>query len=244
MRSLFNNCKKLIHLDLSYFDTSKVTTMAKMFYHCENIKFLDLSHFNTLKVENIYEMFYHCESLIYLNLDSFQFDNLKNTTKAFNGISSIVKYCYKGSSSKDFILENKASDCSDDCFKKNIKIDITNNKCVDSCKNNEYEYNNICYHECPRGTYELFCEEKECNNDIKICFDINPEGYYFNESINKFKKCFDTCKYCYGEGNEITNNCTECKSNYIFLNETEYKTNCFQKCQDYYYFNKDNKYII
>jgi len=244
MRSLFNSCKKLISLDLSNFDTSKVINMDKMFYFCQNLKFLNLSNFNTQNVDSIYKMFHHCQSLIYLNLYSFKLKNTVDRTNATIGISSFVKYCIIDSNTKNYILGNdKTSNCEDDCFKENIKIDIINNKCVKSCINNEYEKENICYNECPFGSYKLFCEGNECENDIIQCFNITPEGYYLDTNINKFKKCFNTCKYCYEPGNETYNNCIEFISNFTFLNESQYKTNCFQECQFYYYFNNENNYI-
>ena len=63
--------------------------------------------------------------------------------------------------------------------------------------------------------------------------DINAEIY---------KKCYKNCKLCNGEGNETFNNCEECIDNFIFLNDSCYNTNCYQKCDYYYYFNETNKY--
>ena len=51
-----------------------------------------------------------------------------------------------------------------------------------------------------------------------------------------YKECYQSCKYCYGEGNAEYNNCTECKSNYTFMDEFG-DTNCYEKCKYYYYFN-------
>ena len=245
MRSMFNSCNKLISLDLSNFDTSKVTTMVKMFDHCKKLKFLDLSNFNTSKITNMYKMFYHCEKLIYLNLYSFKIESPTNKSSIIVGISSYVKYCIKDISTKNYLLGNEVnSECDDDCFKENIKLDINNNTCIQSCKINgyEYEYNNICYNECPRDSYEVFCEGSKCDEETKICFDKTIEGYYLDTSVNKLKKCYDTCKYCSGQGSEIKHYCLECKDNYIFLDESDYKTNCYSKCENYYYFDKTNKY--
>ena len=199
MRSLFNSCKKLISLDLSNFDTSKTTLMFKMFYYCKNLKFLDLSNFDTSNVDSIALMFEHCESLIYLNLKSFKIKNTVNITDVFKRISPYVKFCLEDSETKNYLFSgnNKESNCDDDCFKENIKIDIVNNSCIESCKNNgfNYEFNNICYYECPTGAYELECEGDDCIHSIKECFDITPEGYYFDKTTNKYKKCLDLDKY-------------------------------------------------
>ena len=60
--------------------------------------------------------------------------------------------------------------------------------------------------------------------------------------LNLFKKCFKNCKYCYGEGNETINNCIECNDNYIFISDSIYKNNCYEKCNFYYYFDESNNY--
>ena len=68
-----------------------------------------------------------------------------------------------------------------------------------------------------------------------ICLDRNPEGYYLDKD-NFYKECFEKCKFCYGAGNEINHQCSECKGDYIFLNEPLFKYNCYEKYQYYYYF--------
>ena len=76
------------------------------------------------------------------------------------------------------------------------------------------------------------------------CFDGKPVGFYLDINDGIYKKCYDSCKFCYGEGNETNNNCTECKSNFTFLNLTinDNDNNCYEKCEYYYYFDESNKY--
>ena len=135
---------------------------------------------------------------------------------------------------------NIINNCSDICFNKNIKIGNDSNECVTSCKENgyDYEYLNICFHQCPDYIHAIV--NNNCNNSL-ICLDKNPEGYYLDED-GFYKECFKTCKFCYGPGNEIDNNCTICKTDYYFFDDSFYKNNCYQKCQ-YYYYNEENKYI-
>ena len=248
MEYLFYGCSNLISIDLSNFDTSNVENMEKMFYKCYKLKYLDLSNFNTQKVTTINSMFYYCESLIFLNLKNFQIKSEVDKTDAFEDISSYVKYCIQDDATKNYLIPDKESICDNDCFNENIKIDINNNNCIKTCSGQiyngnyyKYEYNNICYVQCPTDSYPLFCNEKECNN-IRECFDKTPENYYLDINKNVYKKCFETCKYCYGDGNEANNNCEECKENYTFLKENNFITNCFIRCDFYYYFDKYNKY--
>ena len=57
MISMFENQCELTSLDLSSFDTSNVTNMANMFEDTGNIEFLDLSSFDTRNVTETYDMF-------------------------------------------------------------------------------------------------------------------------------------------------------------------------------------------
>ena len=77
--------------------------------------------------------------------------------------------------------------------------------------------------------------------NFKLCKIKTPEGYYFDSSDRFYKECFETCKYCYGPGDKKNNNCTECKSGFKFLDDSESNTNnCYEICPSYYYFNKSN----
>ena len=87
----------------------------------------------------------------------------------------------------------------------------------------------------------LFGEGNECDKTIKECYDKTLKGYFFDINNNTFKKCFVTCNSCYGPGNTF-NNCKECKHNFIFLNESNYKTICFEACNNFYYFKEGNEY--
>ena len=54
MRGMFNGCNELEHLDLSNFDTSKVTDMEFMFYNCNKLKYLNILNFSSnCKIKNM-----------------------------------------------------------------------------------------------------------------------------------------------------------------------------------------------
>ena len=268
MEGLFAECSSLTSIDLSNFDTSNVKTMEGMFYYCYNLKYLDLSNFNTSKVTTIYYMFYYCRSLIYLNLYEFQMNSSVNKSYAFDFISKNVKYCINDTKTKNYLLGiNTISICSDTCYNEsNLKGDSINYKCVESCQiiGYDYEYNSICYEKCPKGTIlnGNLCEDNKCvRNEDYYCgsyyycncelyfYDYcccsyycnyhSPEGYYFDSEDEIYKKCYESCKFCNGKGNKTINNCKECISGYNFLNETKYKTNCYKKCNYYYYYESD-----
>ena len=251
MAGMFCNCYNLVSVNFSNFDTSKVTNMEHMFTNCYSTKYLDLSSFNTSKVKNMNSMFFACYSMTYLNIESFQLESIENMENIFYGFSSNVVFCIQDDEIKNNLsYPNRISFCSEDCFGvNNTKIDIDNKKCIDSCLNsdiNNYEYNGICYDKCPNGTllYNNICSNNECENDpdSSQCSDGKPIGYYFDSNEQIYLKCYDSCKLCYGEGNETNNNCIECKDNFRFLNNTLNITNCYENCEYFYYFDKSNKY--
>ena len=69
-----------------------------------------------------------------------------------------------------------------------------------------------------------------------------PEGYYFNIEEGYYRKCHQNCKKCEGPGDDLNNNCIECINNFTFLDDSFYLTNCYEKCQHYYYFNYLDEY--
>ena len=63
---MFLQCKVLPSIDLSHFDTSKVTNFQFMFSQCEALTELDLSSFDTSNVTNVNNfsgMFNRCENI-------------------------------------------------------------------------------------------------------------------------------------------------------------------------------------
>ena len=54
---------KLNYLDLSSFNTNKVTNMSYMFFNCNNLSILDLSSFNNNNVTDINSIFKDSENV-------------------------------------------------------------------------------------------------------------------------------------------------------------------------------------
>ena len=78
----------------------------------------------------------------------------------------------------------------------------------------------INFDECLEGYYQL-------EDDVKICTDKNPEGYYLDNKDKIYKKCKTPCFNCSGpyiSNNEM--NCISCIDNYIITEDT-------QSCYDY-----------
>ena len=84
---MFFSCSNIIEIDLSYFDTSNVTSMESMFYGCSQLTSIDLSHFNTSKVTNMHSIFSECLKLTSIDLSHFDTSNVKNMEFMFSGCS-------------------------------------------------------------------------------------------------------------------------------------------------------------
>ena len=68
---MFNYCNSLTELDVSSFNTSKVTNMAVMFQRCDSLKTLNISNFDTSNVTDMRYMFGSCYNLETIYLGSF-----------------------------------------------------------------------------------------------------------------------------------------------------------------------------
>ena len=88
--SMFSNCSSLTSLDLSSFDTSKVTNMNSMFSGCSLLTSLDLRSFNTSNVMSMSYMFSGCSSLTSLDLSSFDTHNVTNIWSMFSDCTSLI----------------------------------------------------------------------------------------------------------------------------------------------------------
>lgn len=82
MNGMFNQCG-FTSIDVSGFDTSKVTDMNSMFFNCEKLRTLDLSNFDTSNVTGMAYMFYYCLSLTTLNISNFNTAKVTNMSNMF-----------------------------------------------------------------------------------------------------------------------------------------------------------------
>lgn len=90
MNSMFHGCSSLTSLDLSNFNTSQVTKMSSMFRGCTNLTNLNLRSFNTSQVTDMSSMFGSCESLTDLQLIYFDTSKVEGMTSMFYRCSSLT----------------------------------------------------------------------------------------------------------------------------------------------------------
>ena len=82
--------KNILEIDLSSFDTSKVTNMGRMFSGMSNLIALDLSNFDTSMVTNMNAMFAGISKLTTLNLSSFDTSKVMDMGRMFSGMSNLT----------------------------------------------------------------------------------------------------------------------------------------------------------
>ena len=217
MEDMFGYCYKLLTVKVSSFDTSKVKNIKGMFYECNELKYLDLENFTGNSVINLAYMFFQCRSLIFLNLQHFQiYSSSAKTDYAFYGLPEYLIYCIN-------LQAYTYSDCENSCFLGDIKINMERNTCINSC-DEKFEFNSLCFEDCPENTHKINYNNKN------LCLYEIPENFYLDPDDDIYKECYQNCQKCSVKGNEINNNCDECKEDYIFLNESFVKRkNCFKK---------------
>ena len=88
MGGMFHGIKPT-ELDLSSFDTSQVTNMSGMFGWCSNIVSLNLSSFNTSQVTDMSGMFGWCLNLKSLNISNWNMSKVTNVYQMFDATSLI-----------------------------------------------------------------------------------------------------------------------------------------------------------
>ena len=82
--------RNILELDLSNFDTSKVTNMYAMFNGMSNLTTLNLSNFDTSKVTKMWTMFNGMSNLTSLNLSSFNTSQVTDMSWMFKGMSNLT----------------------------------------------------------------------------------------------------------------------------------------------------------
>ena len=90
MSLMFHGMSNLTTLNLSNFDTSKVTDMSSIFSDMSNLATLNLSNFNTSKVMRMDDMFSGTSSLTTLNLSNFDTSNVTNMAGMFSDMSNLT----------------------------------------------------------------------------------------------------------------------------------------------------------
>ena len=238
MFDMFAYCYKAVTINCSSFETSQTKNLRGMFHLCYGLKYLDISNFDSSSTTTLEALFTQCNSLVYINMKNIIYKS-NVLYSIYNQLSANLKLCIDdiSTSNKLFGNNNYYLDCNDICFNENIKIDMEKNECILACGIDQYEYNKICYNECPDTNPIII-------NNNKTCIETVPNNYYFDEFDKIYKECYKSCEKCNGPGDIINNNCSKCKEGYAFIDDPYVnENNCYEICDYYYYFNESNFYF-
>jgi surface protein len=263
MAKMFDACSSLLSLDISNFNTQKVTDLQKMFSGCSSLTYLNLSNFDTSSVENLQQMFYNCRSLISLEISKFD-------TSSVTTLQQMFYYC---TSLKSLNLSNfDASQITnmESMFEGCINLEYLNFKNFEFNSNlndnNMFLYTpeDLVYCIINESNIPLELNKKECTlNDCKENWLENKQNLFENKknnisSIND--KCiFDKIKEISQDfffSNKISNtsiysyklgsNINELKSKYTNLTIIDFTSDNINYIYDIFNLDKEktNIYII
>ena len=211
---MFHSCKEIIEMNLTHFNTSKVSNMLSMFDGCTNLKYLDVSNIDTSKVRDMGRMFFGCSSLISLDLSNFDTSNNTNIGTMFQGCSSL-KYVDLSSfnTSKINYFDNLFNGC-----KSLTSIDLS------SFNTSKVTHMNNMFRDCESLT------------------SINISNFNTKE-VENFNNIFDGCKSLLvyldfqdmdlSSADNIGNMFDKC-NNLIYVNIKNYKINYNNRNYDFF----------
>jgi surface protein len=164
MNSMFEGCYSLVSLDLNDFNTQNVLYMNRMFYNCLNLKSLYFHNISSDSLGTMQHMFYNCSNLEYLDIYSLT-EKAQSIVKMFQGASTTFTFC---------IEENENIP---NIFKELLEMPETKRDCDSSCYYNSrraipekklcckfVEYNGNCYDKCPSRTKVYDWSNKQCQD--------------------------------------------------------------------------------
>ena len=94
MYTMFCSCSSVKKLDVSNFDTKNVALMDYMFCGCRSLTSLDVSNFDTSKVATMYAMFNGCRSLTSLDVSNFDTSKVTYMNYMFSGCTSLTNLIF------------------------------------------------------------------------------------------------------------------------------------------------------
>lgn len=125
---LFNNVTSLVDTDLTYLDTSKMTSMLGMFERVSQLKKIDTSNWDTSNVTNMLSMFMKCKSLTYIDTSNWDISKVTNMDSMFYGCTNLYLTTFESFLNKDFLKVSNTDYMFGDCvnmFKNPTDVDYT-----------------------------------------------------------------------------------------------------------------------
>ena len=237
--TMFYSLTNVIKMDLSKFDSSKVTIMKNMLFDCISLSSIIFDNFDTHLVRDMEGMFYNCISLTSINLTYFD-------TSSVTSMERMFAYCI---SLKTLDLSNFATNLITDIgsmffhCEGLLSLDISSFRLdITTGMSNMFSYCNSLLSLDLRNftlstisTINMENMFEGLNNDIIFCFDENLNSEIITElessNSNYINNCSDICfhklKRLKKYGDKV-----KCKLDCIYneYNKFEYNDTCYDSC--------------
>ena len=119
---IFGKCVSLNNIDFTNFITKNVIDMSGVFYGCKSLKNINLKNFNTENVIDMKSMFKKCESLKEIDISNFNTQNVKDMSGMFDCCRTLININLSNFDTKNVI---DLSGMFDSCISL-TKINISN----------------------------------------------------------------------------------------------------------------------
>jgi len=118
---------------------------------------------------------------------------------------------------------------------------------IEKCKDldsQSYSYNLCISCNEAQGYYQAIFPNNSFLHGYIECYnnDTKPVNFYFDNSVNKYKACYETCETCSIGGNGNVHNCLTCDFNHRKRIDKNGIINCITNCSYFYYYNKFGQY--
>ena len=221
--NMFKDCKNILEIDLSNFDSSSVIDMKYMFDNCQSLTSINFKNFKTSKVNALSCLFRNCKSLISLDLSGFETINNEGTNQMFLGCKSLTSLNLSNfdTSKVSYFFKSMFEDCSNLVYINMEKAVINNpDNLVDFFKNvpetlvycindqnlkNKISSKKCAISDCSQNWLQKV--KKIIVGDSNSCVNKCGEGEGSNYPFEYFNKCYKECP----NGNYIENGVKKCK---------------------------------
>ena len=231
--------------DLNYYQKKDDSNNNGIFVNCYNNDDIGNGYYlnnQTKQYEPCYEKCNKCNELGDANNNKCiecksEYSKIKNKNDIENCYDNCPNFFYFDNSNTYICL-------NEDKCPTGYKLIYEKKKCIDNCSNDniynyKYEYNNVCYQNCPTDSIpstsngnlcELKCENfgKYYNYNKTECILNYDEGYFCdNPELKTIDKCHNNCKTCNNKGTDENNNCLTCPDDrYYYLGNCLFQSEC------------------
>ena len=187
---IFYNCKSLISINFSNFNSNDIKKIACAFSYCSSLKDLNLSNFKTYNIEDISFLFEHCSSLETLDLSNFLTEKVTNMWGTFWNCGSLKNLNLSNFNTNKVV---KMSQMFKGCYSL-TSLDLNNFNTINVTEMNEM------FQDCTKLTsikLTSFDTHNVINMDCMFCncsslLSLDLSNFNIDKTIN-MRKMFNNC---------------------------------------------------